>query len=157
MKINKKQIVWAIIIAAISAIVIVFAVTSGDSVEETLDKSNSVDLVETENKGKAKEEEKEDKKEKEAVLPVFTYFVTAEDLADAKTKESIDALKKEYDKKITFKICNVDEDPALLENFPIVQDNTPALIMLNSEADITGILFKTNDIEKLKAEIDKVL
>ncbi len=153
MKINKKQIIWAIVIAVISAIVIVFAVTSGDSQEETVNQNNSVDLVETENEGETKEEEKEEEK----VLPVFTYFVTEKDLSDTKTKESLDTLKKEYDKKISFKICNVDEDPALLENFPIVQDNTPALIMLNGEADITGILFKTNDIEKLRAEIEKVL
>ncbi len=145
MKVTKKQIIWAIIIAIISALVIVFALTSGNDEQQTVNQNNSAKVNETETQNEEK------------ALPVFTYFVTDADLADAKTNESIEALKKEYNGNVSFKICNIDEDATLLENFPIVKDNTPALIMLDANADITGILFKTNEYEKLKEEIEKVL
>lgn len=102
------------------------------------------------------EENKSDAKEPENKA-VFMYFVTNSDLDNKTTKDTLDKLKKEYGEKVTFDIKNVDEDKSLVENFSIVNGNMPALIMLNSAADITGFLPKTNDYNKLKEAVEMAL
>lgn len=86
--------------------------------------------------------------------PRFMYFVTKSDLEDKATKEALRRLEKEFAQYVIFDIKNVDDDKKLLENFSMVRDNTPALIMQGSDGDITTILFKTNDYDKLKAAVE---
>ncbi|MBO5060187.1 MAG: hypothetical protein J6C82_04665 [Clostridia bacterium] len=85
--------------------------------------------------------------------PTFMYFVTSSELADKNIKKVLDKLEEEYGSKVIFEIKNVDTDKKLLEDFP-VKDNTPALIMLDSNNDITNIMFKTSEYDKLKVAID---
>lgn len=86
--------------------------------------------------------------------PTFMYFVTNDDLNDKTTKAVIAKLECEFGQKVIFGIRNVDADKSILDNFPLVKDNTPALIMLKSNNDISAFLFKTNDYEKLKEAIE---
>lgn len=88
-------------------------------------------------------------------VPVFMYFVTDADMT-AETHDVLTALEKEYGGRVKFDICNVDKTPALLKDFP-VEDKTPALIMTDANSDVTDILYKTNDYEKLKNKIEAVL
>ncbi len=88
--------------------------------------------------------------------PTFMYFAKNEELVDKTTKKTLDELSAIYGDKVIFEIKNVDADKQLLEDFP-VKDNTPALIMLDSNGDITNIMFKTNECEKLKSAVDAVL
>ncbi len=89
------------------------------------------------------------------VKPTFMYFYTN---ADTETVTPIvDELKDEYGKKVTFNLVNVDENPEALENFQLVSGNTPALIMLNTENDISKFEFKCADKDTLKADIEDAL
>ena len=94
-----------------------------------------------------------EKTEETVKKPTFMYFVTNDDL----NSEVIEKLKNEFGEKVTFDIKNVDEDAEVLENFSIVNGNTPALIMLNKDADISNFLFKTKDYETLKKAIEQTL
>ncbi len=89
------------------------------------------------------------------VTPTFMYFVTNED-KDA-TSEMLGELEKKYSKKINFDIKNVDEDPSTLQNFAFVQGNTPALIMLDTNNDISAIVPACKDKEKLEDAIKNAL
>lgn len=89
------------------------------------------------------------------VKPTFMYFYTN---ADTETVTPVlDELQKEYGKKVTFNLINVDENPEALENFQLVSGNTPALIMLNTNNDISKFEFQCSDKETLKADIDNAL
>ena len=59
--------------------------------------------------------------------------------------------------KINFQLVNVDENPEALENFSLVKDQTPALIMLDTSNNISAIEFKCSDKDKLKTDIDNAL
>ena len=63
-------------------------------------------------------------------------------------------LENEYKDKINFQLVNVDENPEALENFSLVKDQTPALIMLDTSNNISAIEFKCSDKDKLKTDID---
>ncbi len=93
----------------------------------------------------------------EKVKPTFMYFVTNTDMKSETTQKVITDLKKEYEDRVVFDIKNVDDDPELLENFALVKDQTPALIMLNTNNDICKFLFKTTDLDDLKASIEEAL
>ncbi len=89
------------------------------------------------------------------VKPTFMYFYTN---ADTETVTPlIDELKDEYGKKVEFSLVNVDENPEALENFQLVSGNTPALIMLDTENNISKFEFKCADKDTLKADIDDAL
>lgn len=89
------------------------------------------------------------------VKPTFMYFYTNEE------KETVtpivEELQNDYGKKVTFSLVNVDESPEALENFELVKGNTPALIMLNTDNDISKFEFKCSDKEVLKSDIDAAL
>lgn len=89
------------------------------------------------------------------VKPTFMYFYTNEE------KETVapivDELQKEYEKKVTFSLVNIDENPETLENFELVKGNTPALIMLNADNDISKFEFGCSDKEVLKSDINAAL
>lgn len=93
----------------------------------------------------------------EKVKPTFMYFVTNADMQAEATQKVIADLKKEYEDRVVFDIKNVDEDPSLLENFSLVNNQTPALIMLNTNNDISKFLFKTTDLNQLKEAIENAL
>lgn len=89
------------------------------------------------------------------VKPTFMYFYTN---ADTETVTPIvEELKDEYGKKVTFSLVNVDESPEALENFQLVSGNTPALIMLDTENNISKFEFKCTDKDTLKADIEAAL
>ena len=112
----------------------------------------------TEKKEEKKSEVKEEKKEEEKVFtPTFMYFISSKDDGFDATNAIIDDLKKEYKGRINFDIKNIDEDPELVENFPVGDGNTPTLIMLNTKNEISNILFKTSDKAKLKQAIEAAM
>lgn len=89
------------------------------------------------------------------VKPTFMYFHTN---AETETVTSVlNELQEEYGKKVTFNIVNVDENPEALENFALVSGNTPALIMLDSNNDISTFEFKCAEKDTLKADIEAAL
>ena len=93
----------------------------------------------------------------EKVTPTFMYFVAnADDNFDA-TNTMYTELENEYKDKINFQLVNVDENPEALENFSLVKDQTPALIMFDTSNNISAIEFKCSDKDKLKTDIDNAL
>lgn len=89
------------------------------------------------------------------VQPTFMYFYTN---ADTETVDPIiEELQDEYGKKVTFSLVNIDENPEALNNFELVKGNTPALIMLNTDNDISKFEFQCADKETLKADIEDAL
>ena len=87
----------------------------------------------------------------------YLYFVAnADDNFDA-TNTMYTELENEYKDKINFQLVNVDENPEALENFSLVKDQTPALIMLDTSNNISAIEFKCSDKDKLKTDIDNAL
>ncbi len=111
-----------------------------------------------EKKAEKAPEKKEDKKEEEKVFtPTFMYFISSKDAGFDATNAIIEDLKKEYKGKINFDIKNIDENPELVDNFPVGDGNTPTLIMLNTKNEISNILFKTSDKEKLKQAIEAAM
>ncbi|MCI8980083.1 MAG: hypothetical protein HFE51_06170 [Clostridia bacterium] len=93
----------------------------------------------------------------EKVTPTFMYFISSKDADFDKTNEMIAELQSEYADEINFNIINVDTDTEALKNFPLVDGNTPALIMLNTSNDISAMEFKCSDKSKLKDDIKAAL
>lgn len=114
---------------------------------------------------KVSEEEKKEEKsssskntsdtqeEKKVYTPTFMYFVSNSDADYKKAMASVDSLKKEYGDKVKFDIINVDENPEVLENFPVA-GQTPTVIMLNTNNDICAFTPKISDEKELKEIID---
>ena len=102
-----------------------------------------------------KQENKQNSSETEKT-PVFMYFVSESDSNYDEALKVFEELKKEYGTKIEFDLKNVTKDPKLLENFSLVDGNTPALIMDGKEG-IVGFQFKMTDKNTLKSEIEKAL
>jgi len=100
-------------------------------------------------------EEAESEPEK-VYTPTFMYFVADTDANFAQTNETIEKLKKEYEGRVNFDIRNVTQDPSQLENFP-VEGQTPALIMLNTNNDISNFLFMNGNYDDLKSAIEAAL
>lgn len=93
----------------------------------------------------------------EKVTPTFMYFVSEKDEDYAKTNEMLDELQNKYGDDIKFNIINIDTDSEALANFPLVDGNTPSLIMLNTSNDISAMEFKCSDKEKLENDIKAAL
>lgn len=125
------------IIAVMAAMVIgIGALTGCGSSTDT----NTADTTETANK----------------VTPTFMYFVSNSDENFDETNAMIEELKGEYDGKVNFDIVNIDENPEAATNFP-VKDQTPALIMLNTNNDISAMEFKCSDKATLTEDIETAL
>ena len=140
MKISKK--ITAIIVAiAVLAAALVFVLMSGSK----------------DNTGKINENIVTETKEEVLEKAVFMYFVTNADLENKETKAVIEKVQTEYQEDVEIEIKNLDEDATILENFSIVTDKTPALIMLDKAGDISGIVFETNNYDELKGVIEKTL
>ena len=93
----------------------------------------------------------------EKVTPTFMYFVANADENFDATNTMYAELENEYKDEINFQLVNVDENPEALENFSLVKDQTPALIMLDTSNNISAIEFKCSDKDKLKSDIDTAL
>lgn len=114
-----------------------------EALESTQNEKPNVDFMLEASKG-----------EDNVTIPTFMYFVSDDD-ADLKTaNEVIEKLKKEYEGIVNFDIRNVTKEPENLKNFP-VEGSTPALIMLNSNNDISNILFKNSIYTELKQAIEE--
>lgn len=94
------------------------------------------------------------KGEDNVTLPTFMYFISDADSDLKNINEVIEKLKKEYEGIVNFDIRNVTKEPENLKNFP-VEGATPALIMLNSNNDITNILFRNSNYSELKQAIEE--
>lgn len=92
----------------------------------------------------------------EKVTPTFMYFMSGSDADYETAKSVVSELQTEYEGKVNFDIVNVDEDKEKAANFP-VEGNTPMLIMLNTDNDISAISPKCSDKEELKQAIDAAL
>ncbi len=124
--------------------------TDGTSQEEAINNSSEENLQEEKPDADFLLEQSEG--EAKVTLPTFMYFISEDDKDFEKTNEVLEKLKKEYDGLVNFDIRNVTKEPENLENFP-VEGNTPALIMLNYENDITNFLFKNGNYDDLKQAI----
>ncbi len=172
---NKKSKIIIIAVAAlliIAAIAVTFAVrknktntpSGGPSVSQNTGATDTIrdnaQKNESDEKDAAdsadKQQENTDADSEKVYTPTFMYFISSKDADFDKTNEVIERLKKEYGNKVTFDIRNVDDDPKQLENFP-VENQTPALIMLNTKNDISNFLFQNGKYEDLKAAIDAAL
>lgn len=91
----------------------------------------------------------------EKVTPTFMYFYTNDDVSIV--EPLLEELEAEYGGRVNFDAVNIDEDPETLENFSLVSGNTPALIMLNTNNDISKFEFQCTDKETLKADIEEAL
>lgn len=91
----------------------------------------------------------------EKATPIFKYFYTNEE--EETITPIIDKLKSQYGNKINFDIINISENPEILETFPIVTDNTPTLIMIDTNNEVSDIKFQCVDIEILKETIDEAI
>lgn len=90
------------------------------------------------------------------VTPTFMYFVSNSDEGFDETNAMLESLQKEYEGKVNFSIVNIDENPEAAANFP-VKDQTPALIMLNTNNDISAMEFKCSDEQTLTEDIEAAL
>lgn len=93
----------------------------------------------------------------EKVTPTFMYFVSENDENFENEEQLFKELKKEYSGKVNFQFANIDEDPEILENFELVNGQTPTLIMLDTSNNISAIEFKCDDKEILKKDIEEAL
>lgn len=93
----------------------------------------------------------------EKVTPTFMYFVSEKDADFDVTNEMLAELQDKYADEIKFNIINIDTDTEALKNFPLVDGNTPSLIMLNTSNDISAMEFKCSDKSKLEADIKNAL
>ena len=96
----------------------------------------------------------ESSEEQVKVTPTFMLFVSKSDKDYDKVMKNVEELKKENGDKVKFDIVDVDENPDAKKNFP-VENQTPALIMLNTSNDICAFEFKISDMDKMKSAIDK--
>ena len=127
------------------------------------------DVKKEENKEEKKSEEKKDEKTEssvastdnnpvqEKVKPTFMYFVSKKDPNYDAAMQAVESLKKSYGDSVVFDIRDVDEEPDVKKNFALVDGQTPALIMLNTENNISTFEFKCSDESKLRADIENAL
>lgn len=135
---NKKALITVLCVVVVSVVVITMAIRPKVNRQSVQNETKTVTTQSGEVVNK----------------PRFMYFVSQADIEDTKVKEAIEKLQLEYGQNVIFEIKNIDEDKSLLDNFPIVKDNTPALIMLKSDGDISTFLFKTSEYDKLKEAIE---
>jgi len=162
MKDKKSVIIAVIILVIISAVGISIGVKQYNELEPPVTQQeeavNQNEETEQKQPEETKPEEKGEEKGEEVntKTPVFIYFVSESDSNYNEALKVFEELKKEYEGKIEFDLKNVTQNPELLENFALVKDNTPALIMDGKEG-ITGFQFKMTDKATLKTEIEKAL
>lgn len=90
----------------------------------------------------------------EKVKPTFVYFVNNKDMETEIVPKVLAELQAEYGDRVVFDIRNFDEDPSLAESFAFIKDQTPALLMHNTNNDICQMLFQNADKDDLKKAIE---
>lgn len=141
---EKKKIISAVAVVAVIAavVIIILAAKSSNNAAEAPSETEPVQTQAVE--------------DNKVYTPTFMYFVSYGDSGFETTEKMIDELKKEYDGRVNFKIINLDDAPEAKENYPVDQQ-TPALIMLNTHNDISAIEFKCSDKQKLTQYIESAL
>ncbi len=91
------------------------------------------------------------------VEPTFMYFVSKSDATYEEEIKAVESLKEKYDGKVVFDIKDVDEDPDSLKSFPMVEGNTPFLIMLDTNNDLCAFEPSMSDKKELAKVIDEAL
>lgn len=89
--------------------------------------------------------------------PTFKYFVESTDENYAEYMAVVEALKEEYDGRVTFDIVDIIEDPEATKNFPVTSETTPFLIMLNTENNPSAIEMSCADEARLREDIENAL
>lgn len=142
---KKKTIISiaAAVVAVAAVILIVFAAKNGGKTEETA-------------KPAVQSEEAQVAEDTKIYTPTFMYFVSNSDNGFEATNNMIEELKREYEGRVNFEVINLDDVPEAKENYPVDQQ-TPALIMLNTHNDISAIEFKCSDKQKLSKYIENAL
>lgn len=130
---NKK-----IIVIIIAAVIVVLAVIG---IVALVNNNNSTTNNADENK----------------VEPTFMYFVSKSDATYDEEMKSVESLKEKYDGKVVFDVKDVDEDPDSLKSFPMVEGNTPFLIMLDTNNDLCAFEPGISDKKELAKVIDGAL
>lgn len=156
MKGKKSVIIAVVILVAISVIGIAvgFNMKKNTDVPQNQTEQSEKETSVTENK----EQKKTDSNNSEMPdkRPAFIYFVSEDDEKYGEAIKVFEELKAKYSDKVDFELKNVTQDPTILENFALVDGNTPALIMDGREG-ITGFQFKMTDKSTLEKEIEKAL
>ncbi len=95
--------------------------------------------------------------EKETFKPTFMYFVSKSDETFEEEMKVVEALKKDFEDEVVFDIKDIDENPEAIKSFPMVEGNTPFIIMLDSNNDLS--VFKPGVVDKkeLKGYIKEAL
>ncbi len=161
--IEKKKLIYICIGVAVIALAIILACifggksssensgaanTSTNATENSETKADDAQTAETSETSEAEEK---------VYTPTFMYFVSKSDADYDKAMTAVKELQGEYGDKVKFDIVDVDEKPEAKENFQMVDGNTPFLIMLNTNNDISAFEFKCADKEKLAADIENAL
>lgn len=173
---NKKNII-IILCAAVAVVLAVVMILSFAGKEKKNDvsepKTENVDgaasqqeetSAEENNAGDEKKTENAPAQEESSAVPVqteevkvkptFMYFV--DNAQETDTAAMIEELKAAYP-DVVFDIKNVEKDPELLNNFELVNGNTPALIMLDTSNNICGFQFECADKALLEQSIKAAL
>lgn len=91
------------------------------------------------------------------VAPTFMYFVSKSDATYEEEMKAVEDLKEKYNGKVVFDVKDVDEDPDSLKSFPMVEGNTPFLIMLDTNNDLCAFEPSISDKKELAKVIDGAL
>lgn len=141
---KKKTIISiaAAVVVVAAAVLIIFAAKNGGKTEDVNPAPQS--------------EEAQVAEDTKIYTPTFMYFVSNSDNGFEATNNMIEELKKEYEGRVNFEVINLDDVPEAKEDYPVDQQ-TPALIMLNTHNDISAIEFKCSDKQKLSRYIENAL
>lgn len=164
---NKKVIIIAVAVFVVVGAILAATLKGNKNNTENIDNTNITTTEENasseNNKAeestettKQEETDSAETKEENTKTPVFMYFVSESDANYDEAIKVFEELKKEYEGKIEFDLRNITKNPEILDNFSLVDGNTPTLIMDGKEG-ITGMQFKMTDKATLKAEIEKAL
>lgn len=94
---------------------------------------------------------------REIVKPTFMYFVSKSDETYEEEMKVVEALKKDFEDEVVFDIKDVDENPDAIKSFPMVDNNTPFLIMLDRYNDLSVFKPGVVDQKELKGYIKEAL
>ncbi len=94
---------------------------------------------------------------REVVKPTFMYFVSKSDETYEEEMKVVEALKKDFEDEVVFDIKDIDENPDAIKSFPMVENNTPFLIMLDRYNDLSVFKPGVVDQKELKGYIKEAL
>lgn len=90
--------------------------------------------------------------------PTFQFFVSKNDAQYNEYMKNVDEIEKEYTGRVNFVVTDIDEHPEAKENFgDIIGMGMPALIMLDTKNNISGISVKCVEKSVMVETINKAL